>query len=138
MRAVIYTRVSTLEQTKNLSLEVQEQHCRKYCKDHDLEIAEVFVDRGESAKTTQRTEFLKLLRYCQQARGKIQYLVVYALSRFSRNTGDHHTVRALLAGFGFLSAIFGVFEAYSEHGAHEQAGGAIGSLGVPPSHDTRQ
>jgi site-specific DNA recombinase len=100
MRAVIYTRVSTSDQVKTLSLEVQEKQCRKYCEEHDWEAAAVFVDRGESAKTTDRPEFLKMLRYCQQQRGNVQVLVVYALSRFSRNTSDHHTIRAMLAGAG--------------------------------------
>ena len=100
MRAVIYCRVSTVEQTQNFSLHTQEKQCRDYCDREGLEVAAVFVERGESAKTTDRTEFLKLLEFCRKNKGKVQALVVYALNRFSRNTADHHAIRTLLAGSG--------------------------------------
>lgn len=100
MRAVIYCRVSTAEQTQNLSLRTQEKHARDYCKREGLDVARVFIERGESAKTVQRTEFLNLLKFCREQKGKIHVLVVYALNRFSRNTVDHHAIRSLLAGLG--------------------------------------
>ena len=100
MRAVIYCRVSTTEQTQNLSLPTQERACREYCKREGFEIARVFVERGESAKTINRPEFLALIEFCRQNKGRVHALVVHSLNRFSRNTADHHTVRGLLAGFG--------------------------------------
>jgi site-specific DNA recombinase len=51
LRAVIYCRVSTKEQAKNLSLPVQEKACRDYCKREGYEVIATFVDEGESAKT---------------------------------------------------------------------------------------
>jgi DNA invertase Pin-like site-specific DNA recombinase len=45
MRAVLYCRVSSIEQTKNLSLATQEEACRSYCSrqgydvDHALKAA---------------------------------------------------------------------------------------------------
>lgn len=98
MRAVIYCRVSTSEQAQNLSLPTQERLCREYCERQGFEVAEVFIERGESAKTIQRPEFLKLIAFCQKRR--VHAVVVHSLSRFSRNAADHHTVRGLLAGFG--------------------------------------
>lgn len=98
MRAVIYCRVSTAEQVENLSIETQEQACRAYCTKHGYEVAHVFVDPGESAKTTNRPEFLRMLAACRAERGRIHAVVVYALTRFSRSQNDHHTIRALLAG----------------------------------------
>jgi site-specific DNA recombinase len=100
MRAVIYCRVSTTEQTKNLSLSTQERLCREYCVRERFDVAKVFVELGESAKTVQRTEFLALLAYCRAQKGKVHSLVVHSLTRFSRNTTDHHAIRALLAGLG--------------------------------------
>ena len=41
-----------------------------------------------------------MLLYCGENKKKIGYVVVYALSRFSRHTTDHHQIRALLSGFG--------------------------------------
>ena len=100
MKAVIYCRVSTKEQVQNLSLQTQEKLCTDYCVKNDYEVDRIFVDEGESAKTAERPEFIKLLAYCRENKGRIQTLVVYTLSRFSRNTNDHFTLRALLAGFG--------------------------------------
>jgi DNA invertase Pin-like site-specific DNA recombinase len=60
----------------------------------------VFVDRGESAKTIDRPEFRAMLDHCRANRGKVHAVVVYAVSRFARNTTDHVTVRALLARYG--------------------------------------
>lgn len=100
MRAVIYCRVSTVEQAQNLSLPTQEKACREYCARNDFEVDEVFVDAGESAKTTDRPEFRKLLDVCRRGRGKLHAVVVYSLTRFSRNSADHHAIAGLLRGLG--------------------------------------
>ena len=100
MRAVIYCRVSTTEQAQNLSLPTQERLCREYARREGFEIAKVFIERGESAKTIQRPEFLALLTFCRLNKGKVHALIVHSLTRFSRNTADHHGIRGLLAGFG--------------------------------------
>jgi site-specific DNA recombinase len=100
MRAAIYCRVSTVEQAQNLSLDTQEKACRDYCARNSYDVAEVFVDAGESAKTTNRPEFLRLLAACRAQRGRLHAVVVYSLTRFSRNTADHHTIVTLLRGLG--------------------------------------
>lgn len=100
MRAVLYCRVSSAEQTKNLSLPTQEKACREYCARNGYEVDRVFIDAGESAKTTDRPEFLRLLSYCREQKTRIQAVVVYALSRFSRNSSDHHAIATLLRGLG--------------------------------------
>jgi site-specific DNA recombinase len=100
MHAVLYCRVSTVEQVQNLSLSTQEKACRDYAEREGYAVAEVFVDRGESAKTTDRPEFQRLLTYCRQHAGKVHAVIVYGLSRFSRNSADHHAIAALLRGRG--------------------------------------
>jgi len=100
MRAVIYCRVSTKEQTTNLSLPTQRERCLEYCCANGMDVDRVFVEGGESAKTTARTEFQKLLSYCHDSRKTIDCLVVYALSRFARSTPDHYAVRVLLQKLG--------------------------------------
>jgi len=102
MRAVIYCRVSTEEQTKNLSLPTQQKACADYCQRQGFEVDRVFVEQGESAKTVNRPQFKELINYCRENKHRVQFLVVYNLSRFSRNTHDHLAVRALLAGYGIL------------------------------------
>jgi DNA invertase Pin-like site-specific DNA recombinase len=53
--ALIYVRVSYAEQTKNTSLESQEIACRDWCRENNLAVNSVFVESGESAKITERT-----------------------------------------------------------------------------------
>lgn len=100
MRAVIYCRVSSQEQVKNLSLETQTEACLQYCRSQGMEVAEIFVERGESARTADRTELQKMLAYCRKRQGHIQFLVVYMLDRFARNQYDHHALKAYLMKLG--------------------------------------
>lgn len=74
--AVIYCRVSTAEQVENNSLPNQEKACIEYCQKQGFEVAEVFVDEGESAKTKDRPALLSMIEYCQKNKGKIQAVVV--------------------------------------------------------------
>lgn len=100
MQAVIYCRVSTVEQTENLSLPTQEEACRNYCARQGWEVDRVFVERGESAKTADRPELQALLGYCRKRRRAVQYLVVYNLSRFARDKYDHFSLQAFLKQCG--------------------------------------
>jgi len=100
MRAVLYCRVSTTEQASNLSLPTQEKACREYCAKQGYEVGEVFIDAGESAKSTDRPEFLRLLTYCREQKSRVHAVIVYSLTRFSRNSADHHAITTLLRGLG--------------------------------------
>lgn len=100
MRGVIYCRVSTKEQVDNLSLATQEKVCCEYCAHQGIEVAEVFIDKGESAKTVDRPEFQRLLKYCHENKGQVQYVVVYSLSRFARDAYSHLVTTAYLKKFG--------------------------------------
>ena len=62
--AVIYVRVSTKEQTENLSLSTQLKACEEYCGREDFELLSPFREEGESAKTADRTELQNLLQCC--------------------------------------------------------------------------
>lgn len=100
MRAVIYIRVSTKDQATNLSLPTQERECREVCRRNGWEVVRVFVDAGQSAKSTDRAAFQQMLQFCAAHPGRIGAVVVYALSRFSRNVGDHTAVQAVLRANG--------------------------------------
>ena len=76
-KAVIYVRVSSEEQVQNLSLGTQEAICREYCGRNNIEVDRVFVEKGESAKTVDRTEFQAMLEYCRHNKGRVQFVVVY-------------------------------------------------------------
>src|SRR3954451_9910131 len=54
--AVIYVRVSTKEQTENLSLSTQLKACEDYCERQAFHVLARFREEGESAKTVDRTE----------------------------------------------------------------------------------
>lgn len=100
MRAVIYCRVSTKEQVENLSLGTQQKACTEYCQRHGIEIDQVFREEGESAKTADRTELKRLLEYCRINRKLIDFVVIYSVSRFSRNVEDYVTLKAMLTKLG--------------------------------------
>ncbi len=59
--AVLYCRVSTKEQTQNLSLPTQLKACSEYCERNGYAIGETFIEEGESAKTADRPELKRLL-----------------------------------------------------------------------------
>jgi site-specific DNA recombinase len=100
-KAVIYTRVSTAEQAENKqSLDSQETACRDFAAKHDFEIDKVFREEGESAKTADRTKLLEMLKYCQQNKGTVKYVLVYKVDRFARRAEDHLTLKAMLLKLG--------------------------------------
>ena len=100
MQAVIYVRVSSSDQLEGTSLESQEQACRDYAHRHNLDIAEVFIERGESAKFADRTKLLELLDYCKDRHHNVSVLLVWKLDRFARNVEDHYAVKAMLRRYG--------------------------------------
>ncbi|MEA3375437.1 MAG: recombinase family protein [Chloroflexota bacterium] len=110
MRAAIYTRVSSKElQADGYSLAAQERTCRRLAKSRDWEIAQVFTDT-ESARTTDRPSFKKMLR--QAEAGRFGVLIVHKLDRFSRSVVDQLNAFDALtkAGVGFVSATEGNFD----------------------------
>jgi site-specific DNA recombinase len=98
--AVIYVRVSTKEQTENLSLPTQLRACEEYCRRQGYEIIERFHEEGESAKTTDRRQLQALLKYCRTHKGKVHFVVVYNLTRFAREKYDHFALHAHLKSLG--------------------------------------
>lgn len=98
--AVIYIRVSTKEQTENLSLATQLRACEEYCRREGFEILERFKEEGEGAKTADRTELQRLLTYCRTHKGRVHFLVVFNLTRFARDKYDHFALRSHLQSLG--------------------------------------
>jgi DNA invertase Pin-like site-specific DNA recombinase len=103
VRAVLYCRVSTKEQTHNLSLPTQTRACREYCERHQLEVARTFVEQGESAKTADRPELKRMLEFCRVHKGAISCVVVYNVSRLAREKLDHFALRGLLSKLGICA-----------------------------------
>lgn len=101
LNAVIYTRVSTEEQTTNFSLEGQEKQCREYVKRNNLNALAVFVEEGASAKTVAgRPKLLDLLKFCQNKKNQVSTVIVYKFDRWARNTQEGLALISLLAKHG--------------------------------------
>ncbi len=100
-KAVIYTRVSTDEQARNgLSLKGQEDAARDYCKREGIEVAEVFCDAGESAKTANRPQLIASIAYCTDHYKEIDYYLVWKMDRLARMAYDTAIIDANLQKLG--------------------------------------
>ena len=90
---MIYVRVSTKEQTENLSLPTQLRACEEYCRRQGYEVVERFHEEGESAKSTDRSQLQKLLTYCRLNKGRVHFVVVFNLTRFARDPPSPYRLR---------------------------------------------
>ena len=82
MRAALYCRVSTAQQTEKFSLDAQRSILADYCK-RDGHSAEFFVDAGISGETiAARPEFQRLLREVET--GKFDVVLAVDADRYSR------------------------------------------------------
>ena len=89
MNAIIYTRVSTVEQVNGYSLNAQEESCLEYATRNNLVVKKIFKEKGESAKTINRTELINMFDYLKKNRNTINYLIVHKIDRLGRNTLDN-------------------------------------------------
>ena len=78
----------------------QEKVCREYCFREGYEIASIFIEEGESAKTANRTKLKELLTFCNDKKNRVDVLVVNSVDRFSRDRYAHVTDRAILSKRG--------------------------------------
>ena len=98
--AIIYTRVSSREQLEGFSLESQEKSCRNFAEKNNLSVLALFREEGESAKTADRTQLQRLLKYAGKNRGKIGKLIIYKVDRLARKSLDYATIRFQLKTYG--------------------------------------
>lgn len=100
-KAVIYCRVSTVEQAEEgNSLTTQEKMCREYALREGYEVVDVFIERGESAKTADRPKLKAMLEFCAQKKNGVIAVIVYKIDRLSRNTDDYSQLRLMLRRYG--------------------------------------
>jgi site-specific DNA recombinase len=96
VKAVIYLRVSTKEQAEEgYSIPAQAEACRRFIADKGWQLADEYIDRGESARTADRPQLQAMLARLAEDRS-IDALVVHKLDRLARNLEDHAAVRAAL------------------------------------------
>ena len=86
-KTIAYLRVSTDKQAdKGISLEAQEEKARAYANLYDLDLIEVIIDAGESAKTLDRPGLQRALSMLKT--GKAEALLVVKLDRLTRSVVD--------------------------------------------------
>ncbi len=83
MKAAIYARVSTEEQTENFSIENQLESLRKYCETKSYDIFEEYVDAGFSGTKLSRPAINALMEDARAER--IDMVLVYKLDRLFRS-----------------------------------------------------
>ena len=88
-RAYIYTRVSTEEQTQGFSLEAQSDEIKKYCEYHHIAIKGEYCDAGVTGTCIEKREnFKQMLRDIKTNKDNIDAVIIWKLSRISRNMMD--------------------------------------------------
>ena len=86
-RAIRYLRFSQLGQS-NGSIERQELYTDQWLKFNNVELTDTFIDRGRSAKTFDRPDFIKLQEFISKHFKTVDYLLVDQMDRFSRDAGE--------------------------------------------------
>lgn len=104
MRAALYARCSTEEQTEGYSLDAQRRAFEEYCRRQSWEIAEEYVEeQGVSGRSTDRPKFKGMMAAARA--GFFDVVVVHKLDRFSRSLKDtlNHIGRLYDWGVSFVS-----------------------------------
>lgn len=84
-RAVIYQRVSSKDQEDGFSPETQKERCYEWAEHHNYEVVKCFEGEHESAKTdANRKRFNQMLKFVRDKKNRINAVIVYSTSRFSR------------------------------------------------------
>lgn len=103
MKVVIYARFSSHSQTEQ-SIEGQLKICYEYAKAHDYTVIGEYIDRAQSAKTSDRIEFQKMI--ADSDNKAFEGVLVYQLDRFARNRIDSAIYKSRLkkSGIKVISA----------------------------------
>ena len=84
-KAVIYARYSSDNQ-RDASIDQQVKACMNYAAQQGYQVIRTYDDRALTGKTDKRPSFLRMIK--DSAKREFQYVIVYALDRFSRNKYD--------------------------------------------------
>ena len=88
-KAVAYLRVSTGMQVEGYSLDAQLSSIERYAKAYDIEIIDTYKDEGRSGKSVEgREDFIRMLNDIETDAITVDYVMVFKLSRFGRNSAD--------------------------------------------------
>ena len=89
LQCYIYTRVSTEIQVEGFSLAAQREKLLRYAEYNDMQVIQEFSDEGRSGKNTiDRPAFQSMMQKIQARADKVDFVLVFKLSRFGRNAAD--------------------------------------------------
>ncbi len=95
--AVIYARYSSEKQTEQ-SIEGQLRDCRDFAERNGYEVIAEYIDRAYSGTNDTRPDFQRML--ADSAKRQFQYVIVWQLDRFARNTYDSAVNKKILKDNG--------------------------------------
>jgi len=88
-KAVAYLRVSTSMQVDGYSLDAQRASIERYARALDIDIIDVYKDEGRSGKSiVGRENFIRMFNDIEEGKIEVDYVMVFKLSRFGRNSAD--------------------------------------------------
>lgn len=100
-KAYMYTRVSTAMQIDNYSIEAQRNRIMAQAALEKISIVGEYSDEGHSGKNISgRPAFQQMLSDIEARKDNIDYVLVFKLSRFGRNTADAINSLQLLEDYG--------------------------------------
>lgn len=99
-KAVGYVRISSTRQINGESPETQKAQILAYATQHNIQIIAWFYDEAVSAKTIQRPELKRMVQYIQGHKGQVDFVVVYKMSRISRDMNSYVELRLMLGRYG--------------------------------------
>ena len=83
-RAIPMARVSSDEQAKGYSLDIQVEKLSLHCTREGVQVVNIYRE-DHSAKNFNRPEFTKMLQWLKKNKGKVDLLLITSWDRFSRN-----------------------------------------------------
>ena len=100
-KALGYLRISDKKQIKGESIPNQKASIASYAKANGIDIIQWFTDEAKSGKNAERDELKKMLATATRWKGQIDYIIVYKMSRASRDVESYITsIRSVLASKG--------------------------------------
>ena len=118
--ALIYTRVSSSEQVDGQSLEVQLEKCREYAAKHSYTVLGEFGGSYESAKSDkERKEFNRMLTFIRKSKIKVDVVIVFSTSRFSR-TGSTTIIEEVEARGAYVVSATSTYDPRTPVGKYMQ------------------
>ncbi len=98
-RAILMSRVSSDEQSKGYSLDIQVEKLQAHSLKENIEVINVFKE-DHSAKDFNRPEFKKFLQFVSKNKNKVDLLLVVTWDRFSRNVSESYAMISRLKNYG--------------------------------------